>query len=58
MFIVDVEYSTHDDLKGGVVALGFRRFRVLANDDIEATLIAAQWVAASGYMPTSTMICY
>lgn len=55
-FVVDVTFSTHDDLKDGVIALGFRRFRVQADDDVQASLIAAQWVAASGVMPTATHV--
>lgn len=60
-FVVDVQFSTHDALKDGITSLGFRRFRVLADDGDHATLIAAQWVAAdritSGVIPTGTMVC-
>lgn len=56
-YTVDVDYSTHDHLKVGVTALGFRRFVIHADNDVDATLIAAQWVAASGFMPTRTTIC-
>src|ERR1700746_286418 len=60
-FIVDVAYSTHDDLKEGRCEIGFRRFRILASDGQEAGLIATQWVAADrigkGVIPTRTMIC-
>lgn len=59
-FVVDVEFSTHDALNDGICALGFRRFRVQADDGDQATLIAAQWVAAdritSGIIPTRTMV--
>lgn len=60
IFIVDCEFSTHDALKDGIIALGFRRFRIQADDADQAALIAAQWVAAdritSGIIPTRTMI--
>lgn len=59
-FIVDCEWSTHDALKDGIVALGFRRFQVLADDGDQASLIAAQWVAADritgGVIPTRTLV--
>lgn len=59
-FVVDVCYSTHDDLKEGRCEIGFRRFRVLASDGDEAGLIATQWVAADrigkGVIPTRTMV--
>jgi hypothetical protein len=57
-FTIDVEYSTHDALKDGCVALGFRRFVLIADNDVDATLIAAQWVASTGdFMPTRTHVC-
>lgn len=59
-FIVDCEWSTHDALKDGIVALGFRRFTVQADDGDHASLIAAQWVAcdriSKGVIPTRTMV--
>jgi hypothetical protein len=60
MFIVDVEYSTHDALKDGITSLGFRRFAIQADDEITATLVAAQWVAAGriggGIIVTRTLV--
>lgn len=59
-FIVDVEFSTHDALKDGITALGFRRFSIKADTGDHATLIAAQWVAADritgGVIPTATHV--
>lgn len=55
-FIVDCEFSTHDALKDGIISQGFRRFRIQADDADHATLIAAQWVASTGVMPTRTLI--
>lgn len=57
VFTIDVDYSTHDALKSGVTALGFRRFILADTDAINAQLVAAQWVAASGFMPTRTTVC-
>jgi hypothetical protein len=55
-FVVDVDFSTHDALQQGVTSLGFRRFTVQAHDGDDASLVAAQWVAAAGVMPTRTMV--
>lgn len=59
-FIVDVSWSTHDLLKEGISEAAFRRFRVLATDGDNASLIAAQWVAADrithGIIPTRTSV--
>lgn len=55
-FIIDVQFSTHDALKDGIVSLGFRRFQIQDNDADHASLIAAQWVASSGSMPTATAV--
>lgn len=61
LFTIDVEFSTHDALKDGIVALGFRRFVIDAPDADAATLVAAQWVAADritdGIIPTGTHVC-
>jgi hypothetical protein len=60
-FTIDVDYSTHDALKDGIIAVGFRRFVIDAPDADAATLIAAQWVAADrisgGVIPTRTYVC-
>lgn len=58
VFTIDVDFSTHDDLQRGVTSLGFRRVRVLADSGDQASLIAAQMVAAvHGVMPTATTHC-
>lgn len=59
-FVVDVEFSTHDALKDGIISLGFRRFTIQADHADQASLVAAQWVAADritgGVIPTATHV--
>lgn len=57
IFIVDVEWSTFDALKAGIVCVGDRRVLVLANDGDEAALIAAQMVACRDVKVTMTTVC-
>lgn len=56
-FVVDVQFSTHDDLKDGRTTIGVRRFILLADNDVDASLTACQIVAAQGFMPTRTLFC-
>jgi hypothetical protein len=52
-FVVDVEFSTHDDLQEGRTSIGTRRVEVLARHDAEAMALACQLVAsAHDVMPT------
>jgi hypothetical protein len=65
VFTVRVGFSTNDDVKAGVVALGFRDVAVLADTEEDAHLAACQVVATAavgpfhhatlvGAMPTSS----
>jgi hypothetical protein len=57
IFTVAVNYSTHDEVKAGIIEPGLQFVAVLAATDVEATLIAAQMVAAVGdVMPTRTTV--
>jgi hypothetical protein len=56
VFTVAVNYSTHDDLKNGLGEYGLQFAAVLAESDVEATLVAAQMVASHGVMPTRTTV--
>jgi hypothetical protein len=44
-YVVDVSYSTHDDLQRGVITIGFRRFVILADNDTSL----AQYLADHEY---------
>jgi hypothetical protein len=53
---VDVEYSTHDDLKLGRTCIGINTCRVLAETDTEATLTALQMTLCHGVYVTRATI--
>lgn len=54
---VEVEFSTHDDLQHGRLAIGRRTVEVLAAGDAEAMLLACQLVATVlDVMPTRATI--
>lgn len=53
-FTIDVAFSTHDQLQQGIICDGVSRVTVLADDGDQASLIAAQIVAARGSMPTAS----
>ncbi len=58
VFTIDVSFSTHEALQRGVTSPGFRRVRVFADTGDQASLIAAQMVAAvHGVMPTAATHC-
>lgn len=57
MFTVDVDYSNHEALQRGVVAVGWVRVIVAAEDACEAQCIAATMVAITHGMPTATYVC-
>lgn len=56
IFTVAVGFNTHDGLQTGQPD-GLQFAAVLAADDIDAQLVAAQLVACRGVMPTSTAVC-
>lgn len=57
VFTVAVTFNTHDGLKDfGCDSDGLQFAAVLADDPDTATLIAAQMIAARGFMPTGTKI--
>lgn len=47
-YVVDVDYSTNDDLKEGNVAIGTNRVVVLAPDAVTAQLVACEM----GFVPS------
>lgn len=55
IFDVVVTSATHDDVKAGNVATHFSKVRVMADDDRDAMLIAAQMVGCHR-MPTSAVV--
>lgn len=55
-FTVVVGFSTHDALKLGRVTIGHSTVTVLADTDVDATLVAVTMVAGRGVMPTSTIV--
>lgn len=56
IFTVFVESSTYDAVKEGIVCAGVSKVTVLADDEIEASLIATQMVACTRVMPTKAEI--
>lgn len=56
VFVVDVAYSSHDQLQAGVVEKGWHRCTVEATSPATAQLIAAQLVAATTGLPTRTRL--
>jgi hypothetical protein len=58
-YAVDVTVSTHDDLKAGVVEVGWFRVLISADEvssDCEARLLAAQMASATFGMCTSATL--
>lgn len=55
-FVVDVEFSTHDDLKLGHTCIGVNTVRVSADTDHEATLVALQMTLCHGVYVTRATI--
>ncbi len=55
-WVVDVEFSTHDDLKLGRTCIGYNTVFVSADTDVEATLIALQMTLCHGVYVTRATV--
>lgn len=55
-FTVLVEASTNDALKDGELVTTFSTVQVMADDEHEAVVVAAQMVACRGVVPTAATI--